>query len=266
MNRKLRAYIDEQPGFELNSPERENFFKNWTEQALARLDAWKQTGHNFLKANSEEEMEADYNILYGNILESAEKLDLELEEMRSSDAYKRTLEKLLEDYHTADKKFDSARTKTSLKSGVFHGAIYGTSSVLFQWLSGTGIFFEQQFRPGRTIVTHGGLQVDPGIASQLQSTLGPKEYQDFLNNISNNPTPETLWESLSNSIFNNPKVGNQAKNEIMTYILNATDVQNGVTKPELLIEAGKNGIFADIANNSANIDAIMRKLSKWGYK
>lgn len=268
LNRKLQAYINEDSWFELegeNADLRILYFKNWISQALARLDAYQKSGHNFLKSNSQQEMEGDMNILGENIFLSLAKLDITLEDIRNSESYKKAYTILLNDYNRAHSAFISSRTSTSLSKAVKHGALYGWSALIFQWLSGTGIFLKEKFVTDMPTVSTGGLTVDTGIAQELKQTLWTAKYQEFLNNISNNPNPNTLWDTISRDIFSNPHVGNKLKNEIMTYILNATDIQNGVSKPSLLIEAANNGIFNDIANKASSIDRVVSLLHKWWY-
>ena len=208
-------------------------------------------------------MEKDYNTLYENILLASRKLDISLEELRSHEDYKKIFGGLLADYERADASFDAARTSTSVKRGVTHGAIYGASSVVFQWLAGTGFFGSATTTTTSIITTPGGYQVDPAIADDLKNMLGPIKYQQFVDHLSHSTTPETLWDTLTKDIFQNTSVGNSVKNHIMTFILNATDIQNGITKPELLIEAAKHGLFSDIASHSTRIDRIIGLLHHW---
>lgn len=86
-----------------------------------------------------------------------------------------------------------------------------------------------------------------------------------MKHLSTSTTPESLWDTLTKDILQNKSVGNDIKNQIMTFILNATDVQNGITKPELLIKASEMGLFTDIANNSTRIDHVLGLLKHWGY-
>lgn len=268
LNRKLQSYITEREGFQLswqNNEQQKLYFRQWIAQWLARLDMWKKTGHNFLKSQNEESMEWDYNILYENLIFSTEKLGISLEDIRNDTDYKKIVEWLLSDYSRADNSFDSKRTQTSLKRWATHGAIYGTSSVVFQWLAGSGLFDITSTVPGTPTITLEGIQVDPAIAADLQKALGAQKYQQFVDHLAQSTTPETLWKTLTTDIFRNATIGNGTKNQIMTFILNATDIQNGITKPELLIEAAKTGLFTDIANHSPRIDHVLGLLNKWGY-
>lgn len=272
LNNKLEAYIFETEGFELDTPEKREYCKRWTMQGLARLDAWQQTGHNFLKSRDEKGMEENFDTLYQNILYTSKKLDISLDELRQDEVYTRTLGKLVEEYNEASQNFKNARTATSLKRGVFAGGLYGVSSGLFQWLSNTGFFYEpksvtttttQVVSPAQTIPA--SVHIDANIAQDLQNVLGAQKYQEFLDHISHSTNPETLWQTLVDDILQDKTLGNNVKNQIMTFVLNATDIENGITKPELLIEAGKMGLFHDIANNSSSIDRVMNLLHKWGY-
>ncbi len=137
--------------------------------------------------------------------------------------------------------------------------------MVFQWLAGTGLFDITNTVTSAPTTTLGGIQVDPAIAADLQTALGVQKYQQFVDHLAQSTTPETLWKTLTTDIFSNTAIGNDTKNQIMTFILNATDIQNGVTKPELLIEAGKMGLFTDIANQSTRIDHVLGLLNKWGY-
>lgn len=266
LNRKLQSYILEAPGFELHSPERREYFTLWTIQALARLDSWQQTGHNFLKSRQRDDIEPDFAILFENISAAQAKLGISFEEMRQHPRYHSALEKLLKDYSSAEQSFQDMRSRLAKKQGIMSGAIYGASSMILQWLSSTGVFSQTKTITTPDVVTPGGLETDRAIATQLQSVLGDQKYNDFIQNLSHATNPNTLWETLTRDIFQNPSVGNDAKNQIMTFILNATDIQNGIVKPELLIEAGKQGLFTDIANNSSSIDRMFSLLGRWGYE
>ncbi len=268
LNRKLYAYITEKQWFELTGEKAEKnkeYLRLWILQGLARIDLWKKSGHNYLKSKKEDDMEGDYNILYENLLGAWEKLWISFEELRKSKEYEGILGALDADYARAEKSFEWTRTSTSVKKWVVHGAIYGGTSMVFQWLAGTGLFDSTNIVPGKPTFTAGGVVVDPGIAADLQRVLWQSQYDAFVNHLSASTTPETLWDTLVTDIFSNKSVGNDMKNQIMTFILNATDIQNGVTKPELLIEAAKQGIFTDIANNSSNIDHVLDLMKKWGY-
>lgn len=74
-------------------------------------------------------------------------------------------------------------------------------------------------------------------------------------------TPEEFWSILNDKIFTSETVTNQAKNEIMTYILNATDVVNGKEIPELITEAMNNNVL-----DSASFQTTLDRLAQWGYK
>lgn len=50
----------------------------------------------------------------------------------------------------------------------------------------------------------------------------------------------------------------------MQYILNAQDIQNDISKPELLIEAMKYGLTNDLAQTHG-LDHVVSLLHRWGY-
>lgn len=281
----------------------ENTDKNWIAidtylaQGLARLDMHRVTGHNFFRTTKKSEtiastdrkwhMEQSMSKLQKNIILVSQARwiplweivinvpDYDFEDsnnaktLRNSRVYISVVSKLNADLEFANSRFESIRKSTSLKTAAVTWGIYAlTSSLLWLLTQGTETIQWQittYTTPSWTTTTPGGLDIDANIATQLEASLGTTRYQTFISNIQSSTGPETLWETLTQDIFNNKNLWNDAKNQIMTFILSATDVQAGITKPELLIEAGNQGIFTDIANSSSRIDIVIDKLSEWGY-
>jgi len=263
-------------------------------QGLARLDMHRLTGHNFFRTTKkgfiedrkwhmEQQMsELQKNIFLvsqarwlnlWDIVVSNPEYDFEdtnnARTLRNSPVYLGIIDKLNADLEFANTRFGQIRRSTSLKTAAITWGVYAlTSSILWLLTGGTETTTWQSTTyttPSWTTTTPGSLGIDTNIATQLEASLGTTRYQTFISNIQSATGPETLWDTLTDDIFNNTNLGNDAKNQIMTFILNATDIQAGLTKPELLIEAGNQGIFRDIASNSSRINTVMSRLSEWGY-
>ncbi len=299
LNTKLENYFKK----ETLSSRQKIYYISWIAGALARLDAGIKTGHNFLYSASADEREEDLDTLYRNIESGIKKLGLDLQTIRNNPKYKRTVHQFIEDYNMAHDGFMSKRTKSAFKTGIISGGLYGGTSTLFQWLSGTGLFESNaagaatnpsstapkytiqngqavpntgatnsvasstptpsgaNIAPTTTPASQISYGVDTGIADTLKTTLGDQNYTKFINELNTHNTPGEFWSVLNEKIFSNEAVTNQVKNEIMTYILNATDTVNGKEVPELVTEAVKNGVL-----DQWNFQKTLGRLAKWGYK
>lgn len=286
LNKKLETYFTKE---ELSEKDRD-YYTKWIAQSLARLDAGLETGHNFLYSASGGEREQDLDALYRNVEAGMKKLGLNLETMRNNPAYIRTIDTFVEDYNFAHKSFMDKRTKTAWKTGIISGGIYGASSVVTQWLTNSGLFQENVASNSTKYTVQNGMatkntgslvpntptpnasnltptstpqisyEIDTGIADKLKTTLGDTNFETFKDELTKHTTPEEFWSILNDKIFASETMKNQAKNEVMTYILNATDTVNGKEVPELVIEAMKNNVL-----DTTNFQKTLDRLAKWGY-
>ena len=132
----------------------------WDREALthllmegkARLDAYYETGHNFLASSSKEVVESDMLKLHKALQLWAEKLGIiydddnqiliskseEGEEQEIS--YKPIKEQLLTDYSSANKHFKSQRRRLASKYGVGSAALSAGTAIGMQYMMGTGMF------------------------------------------------------------------------------------------------------------------------------
>lgn len=262
-------------------------------QAVARLDMHHKTGHNFFRTTKktitdrkwhmEQQMsELQKNVLRVSIQRWVELWDIIISDpeydhensqntktLRNSPVYLWIVEKLNADLEFANNRFDAVRRSTSIKTWAITGWVYAlTSSLLWYLTQGTTTTTwpsTLSTAPSWTTTVLGWFNIDSNIATELQNVLWTTKYQAFINNIQSAQGSETLWDTLTKDIFHNNNLGNEAKNEIMNFILNASDVQAGITKPELLIEAENQGLFTDISSNSPRIDIVLERLSEWWY-
>ncbi len=109
-------------------------------------------------------------------------------------------------------------------------------------------------------------EMDPAIASQMKNILW-NNYDKFISNLQNVKTPETLWDTLTNDIFNNKQLWNNAKNQIMSIIMNATYEHNWKQIPELFVQAVYNeNFFNEVMNWSQRLTHILTDLlPNWWY-
>ncbi|NUJ98310.1 DUF2345 domain-containing protein, partial [Candidatus Gracilibacteria bacterium] len=108
--------------------------------------------------------------------------------------------------------------------------------------------------------------LDPNIASRLEIILGQEKANKFITSLAQDTRPNTLWETLKDTIFNNTHAGNDAKNQVMQFILEASaEGKNDLLSPELFNEAVSKGILSDVVNHTPRIDKIVSLMHNWGY-
>ena len=132
----------------------------WDREALthllmegkARLDAYYETGHNFLASSSKEAVESDMLKLHKALQLWAEKLGIaydendnqslisKAEEREQEILYKHIKEQLLTDYSSANKHFKSQRRRLASKYGVGSAALSAGTAIWMQYMMGTGMF------------------------------------------------------------------------------------------------------------------------------
>ena len=122
-------------------------------EGKARLDAYYETGHNFLASSSKEVVESDMLKLHKALQLWAEKLDITYDEIDKQSliskseegedqeiSYKHIKEQLLTDYSSANKHFKSQRRRLASKYGVGSAALSAGTAIGMQYMMGTGMF------------------------------------------------------------------------------------------------------------------------------
>ena len=121
-------------------------------QGKARLDAYYETGHNFLASSSKEVVESDMLKLHKALQLWAEKLGIayddidnqslisKSEEGEQEISYKHIKEQLLTDYSSANKHFKSQRRRLASKYGVGSAVLSAGTAIGMQYMMGTGMF------------------------------------------------------------------------------------------------------------------------------
>ena len=122
-------------------------------EGKARLDAYYETGHNFLASSSKEVVESDMLKLHKALQLWAEKLRIPYDQIDKQSliskseegedqeiSYKHIKEQLLTDYSTANKHFKSQRRRLASKYGVGSAALSAGTAIGMQYMMGTGMF------------------------------------------------------------------------------------------------------------------------------
>lgn len=122
-------------------------------QGKARLDAYYETGHNFLASSSKEVVESDMLKLHKALQLWAEKLGIAYDEIDNQSliskaeegenqeiSYKHIKEQLLTDYSSANKHFKSQRRRLASKYGIGSAALSAGTAIWMQYMMGTGMF------------------------------------------------------------------------------------------------------------------------------
>lgn len=121
-------------------------------EGKARLDAYYETGHNFLASSSKEAVESDMLKLHKALQLWAEKLGIaydendnqslisKAEEREQEILYKHIKEQLLTDYSSANKHFKSQRSRLASKYGIGSAALSAGTAIWMQYMMGTGMF------------------------------------------------------------------------------------------------------------------------------
>ena len=119
----------------------------------ARLDAYYETGHNFLASSSKDVVELDMLKLHKALQLWAEKLGIAYDEIDNQSlvskdeegknqeiSYKHIKEQLLTDYSSANKHFKSQRRRLASKYGIGSAALSAGTAIGMQYMMGTGMF------------------------------------------------------------------------------------------------------------------------------
>ena len=114
--------------------------------AKARLEAYYETGHNFLASEDLAHIESDMNELHMAIDMVCKKINLKYAEIDSKTAKKN----LISDYNNSFSTFKGKRTKLAWEYGAVTGAASFASALGLQAMMGTGMF-SQEAVPWSTI-------------------------------------------------------------------------------------------------------------------
>ena len=122
-------------------------------QGKARLDAYYETGHNFLASSSKEVIESDMLKLHKALQLWAEKLGIAYDDIDNQSliskaeeweeqeiSYKHIKEQLLTDYSSANKHFKSQRRRLASKYGIGSAVLSAGTAIGMQYMMGTGMF------------------------------------------------------------------------------------------------------------------------------
>ncbi len=133
----------------LYGADKQNFL-TFLMRAKARLEAYQNTGHNFLVSDSPELVEQDMNQLYKAILLSCEKLGISYDAIDELDfdspgwdkklTYDQIYQELFDDYSAATKKFRAQRRWLAGKYGLTTAFISAGAALWAQALTWTGVF------------------------------------------------------------------------------------------------------------------------------
>ena len=166
ISEKLLAF-----GTSLKTPteEEKSLAKEILREAKSRLEAYYNTGHNFLASENITHIESDMNELHMAISMVCEKLNLEYKDIDSEELIKNQIS----GYHHASSVFKKQRAKLAKKYGFATGAISFASAWGLQAMMGTGMY-SQEAVPWSTISK-------PNISGKEYFELGGTE----LGNINN---------------------------------------------------------------------------------
>lgn len=180
----------------LSDGERQNLLA-FVMGAKARLQAYWETGHNFLASISREEVESDMDQLHQALLLAADKLGISFEEIdnqtikKSDDeavTYQDMLEELQTDYASASKKFKNQRAWLATKYGIGTAAMSAGTALGLQALLGTGVFATESTLQTDLVSSQASGNAEFGLGehlldsgNQIQTTVS-----DQLSNLSEN--------------------------------------------------------------------------------
>ena len=166
ISEKLLAF-----GTSLKTPteEEKSLAKEILREAKSRLEAYYNTGHNFLASENITHIESDMNELHMAINMVCEKLNLKYKDIDTEELIKNQIS----GYHHASSVFKKQRAKLAKKYGFATGAISFASAWGLQAMMGTGMY-SQEAVPWSTISK-------PNISGKEYFELGGTE----LGNINN---------------------------------------------------------------------------------
>ena len=166
ISEKLLAF-----GTSLKSPteEERSLVKAALREAKSRLEAYYNTGHNFLASENITLIESDMNELHMAINMVCEKLNLKYKDIDSEELIKNQIS----GYHHASSIFKSQRSRLAAKYGIATGAASAGVAIGAQYLMGTWIFSSEAV-PWKTISK-------PNISGKEYFELGGTELWNINN-------------------------------------------------------------------------------------
>lgn len=247
---------------------------------LVRIDFKKDKNQSLLASNFPQETEKNFTTLLQNIKAVCELSWQSFDDLRNESDYLDNKWKLEANYSKALANFKKEKTEKWRKYWIGSTALYGATGYMSKYVIDSlsnGLHSFQQRRstdsqphelvkplitqPLPTVseasqiawenVIH--VDIDPALKENLKKTLWD-QYEKFAHSIMKSDWSTTLWSTLVKDIFENQQIGNEAKNEIMAYILSATE--NG--KSELISIALDHGMPLD--ETSAKFQATMKYL------
>lgn len=136
ISEKLLAF-----GTSLKTPteEEKSLAKEILREAKSRLEAYYNTGHNFLASENITHIESDMNELHMAINMVCEKLNLKYKDIDTEELIKNQIS----GYHHASSVFKKQRAKLAKKYGFATGAISFASAWGLQAMMGTGMYSQE---------------------------------------------------------------------------------------------------------------------------
>ena len=166
ISEKLLAF-----GTSLKTPteEERSLAKAALREAKSRLEAYYNTGHNFLASENITHIESDMNELHMAINMVCEKLNLKYKDIDSEELIKNQIS----GYHHASSIFKSQRSRLAAKYGIATGVASAGVAIGAQYLMGTWIFSSEAI-PWKTISK-------PNISGKEYFELGGTELWNINN-------------------------------------------------------------------------------------
>ena len=166
ISEKLLAF-----GTSLKTPteEEKSLAKEILREAKSRLEAYYNTGHNFLASENITHIESDMNELHMAINMVCEKLNLKYKDIDSEELIKNQIS----GYHHASSIFKSQRSRLAAKYGIATGVASAGVAIGAQYLMGTWIFSSEAI-PWKTISK-------PNISGKEYFELGGTELWNINN-------------------------------------------------------------------------------------
>jgi hypothetical protein len=139
----------------LTDANQRNALQMYLGNALARVDYYKQNGHNFVASQDRAQVESDFRNLFTAMNEGAAKLGVSVDSLRANQAYTTLSHDLREDYDTSFDNFRRQRRNLELKYGIGSAILYAGASVGLQAVLGSGIFGHHPVVGTKTILVGG---------------------------------------------------------------------------------------------------------------
>ncbi|MEI6426160.1 MAG: hypothetical protein WCO66_02285 [Candidatus Absconditabacteria bacterium] len=139
----------------LTDANQRNALQMYLGNALARVDYYKQNGHNFVASQDRAQVESDFRNLFTAMNEGAAKLGVTVDSLRANQTYTTLSGDLRNDYDASFDNFRHQRRNLELKYGIGSAILYAGASVGLQAVLGSGIFGHHPVVGTKTILVGG---------------------------------------------------------------------------------------------------------------